>query len=139
MTKQLIWKLPDYLEAHGLTRYQLMQELGDGKGRVAYAWKDLPERLDTDALERVMGALEKLTGAGVRIDDVLEYGPAETADPTAVPLTAAGVPYTGDAETDAVLNDHPDILERIKRLEAGEAQLIPWEQVKAEQRAKRGL
>jgi Zn-dependent protease with chaperone function len=35
-------------------------------------------------------------------------------------------------ETQAVLRDHPDILERIKRLESGESKTIPWETVKAE-------
>jgi hypothetical protein len=44
-------------------------------------------------------------------------------------LTAAGVPYTGDPETDAVLNDHPDILERLARLERGEERTIPIEEV----------
>lgn len=47
-------------------------------------------------------------------------------------LTAAGVPYTGDAETDAVLNEHPDILERLARLERGEERTIPIEEVAAE-------
>ena len=127
MTKQLVWKLPEYLDAHDLTRYELMQELGDGKGRVAYKWKNLPERLDTEALTRVLGALEKLTGEDVTITDLLEY-----EDEPGERLTAAGVPYTGDPETDEVLNDFPDILERIRKLEAGEAKLIPWEQIKAE-------
>ena len=43
------------------------------------------------------------------------------------PLTAAGIPYTGDPETDAVLNDHPDILERVAKLESGEGKLISLE------------
>lgn len=127
MTKQLVWKLPKYLDSRGVTRYELMQELGDGKGRIAYKWKNLPERLDTEALTRVLDALEKLTGEEVAITDVLEYG-----DEPGERLTAAGVPYTGDSETDEVLNDFPDILERIRKLEAGEVKLIPWEQIKAE-------
>ena len=45
------------------------------------------------------------------------------------PLTAAGVPYTGDAETDAVLNDFPDILERVRRLESGREELISVKEV----------
>ena len=52
-----------------------MQELGDGKGRVAYKWKNLPDRLDTEALARVLGALEKLTGERVAGADLLEYEP----------------------------------------------------------------
>jgi hypothetical protein len=44
-------------------------------------------------------------------------------------LTKAGIPYTGDEETDAVLNELPDILERLGRLESGESKPIPWEDV----------
>lgn len=128
MTKQLVWKLPKYLDAHGLTRYQLMQELGDGKGRVAYKWKELPERLDTEALERVMGALEKLTGNNVVITDLLEYS-SDTDDSQR--LTAAGVPYTGDEETDWWLDNQPDILERVRSFEAGETKLIPLKDIAA--------
>ncbi len=129
MMKQLVWKLPNYLETHGLTRYQLMQELGDGKGRVAYKWKDLPDRLDTEVLERVMGALEKLTGGPVKITDLLEYGPGDTD--AVGSLTAAGVPYTGDPETDWWLDNQPDILERVKRFEAGGTKLIPLKDIAA--------
>jgi len=46
-------------------------------------------------------------------------------------LTTAGVLYTGDSETDAVLNDFPNILERVARLERGESRLIPIEEVAA--------
>jgi hypothetical protein len=52
-----------------------MTELGDGRGRVAYEWKELPKRLDTEAFERVLGALEKLTGEPVTLTDLLEYVP----------------------------------------------------------------
>ncbi len=75
MNKRLAWKLPKYLDNHGVTRYQLMTELGDGRGRVAYEWKELPKRLDTEAFERVLGALEKLTGEPVTLTDLLEYVP----------------------------------------------------------------
>ena len=75
------------------------------------------ERLDTEALESLL--------------TFIRHVPKR--------LSAAGVPYTGDPETDAVLDEHPDILERIRRLERGEETLIPWEEVKARQRAKRNL
>jgi hypothetical protein len=64
-------------------------------------------------------------------------------DPSAAPsgLTAAGVPYTGDLETDAVLNDHPDVLQRVANLvaerAAGVDNSIPWQEVKAELAARR--
>jgi hypothetical protein len=47
-------------------------------------------------------------------------------------LTAAGVPYTGDADTDEVLDLFPDILERIKRLKSGEEKTYSIEEVAAE-------
>lgn len=47
-------------------------------------------------------------------------------------LTAAGVPYTGDEETDWWLDNQPDILERVRKLGAGAAKLIPIEDVAAE-------
>ena len=129
MDKRLVWKLPEYLEAHDITRYQLMQELGDGRGRVAYRWADLPQRLDTEALEGVLAALEKLTGDRISISDLLEYAPKEEAAPK---LSAAGVPYTGDPETDAILDEHPDILERVRRFEAGETKTYPLREVMKE-------
>jgi Zn-dependent protease with chaperone function len=51
-------------------------------------------------------------------------------------LTKAGVPYTGDEETDAILNDHPDILERIQRLDSVESKTIPIEDVAKKYRIK---
>jgi Zn-dependent protease with chaperone function len=36
---------------------------------------------------------------------------------------------SSEAETQAVLRDHPDILERVKRLESGQSKTIPIEEV----------
>lgn len=47
-------------------------------------------------------------------------------------LTAAGIPYTGDEETDWWLDNQPDILERIKRFENGEATTKPLREIMAE-------
>lgn len=115
MTKQLVWKLPDYLEAHGLTRYELMQELGDGKGRVAYKWKNLPDRLDTEALARVLGALEKLTGGDVAVTDLLEYAPPADED---------------DEDDRAWLDADLSRLGEIEPYEWGEGELEEWDTVR---------
>jgi len=53
-------------------------------------------------------------------------------------LTAAGVPFTGDEESDWWLENQPDILERVAQLERGEAKLIPWREVKARRAAQHG-
>jgi hypothetical protein len=73
-----------------------------------------------------------------QINDKLERLDSETLEGLRVlvarlepQLTAAGVPYTGDPETDAVLNEHPDILERLERLEHGQERTIPVEEVAA--------
>lgn len=131
------WKLKEFLEGHKLTPYRLIKESGIPQGTVYRLVNGDTRSLNADILDLTLEALRALTGGPVEIQDVLEYRSA--GDIRAPRLSAAGVPYTGDPETDAVLDDHPDILERIRKLEAGEVKLIPWEQVKAEQRAKRGL
>ena len=113
----------------GLSAYRVAQA---AKGRVAqgsvYALaRGDAKRLDLNTLAAVMGALEELTGERVTFDDLLER-----AEPGEVRLTAAGVPYTGDEETDWWLDNQPDILERVHELGAGETKLIPIENVAAE-------
>lgn len=122
-------RLDNYLGSHDLTAYKLARAT---KGRAAQgsiyalARGDL-KRLDLNTLAAVIDALEQLTGERVTFDDLLER-----VEPGQVELTAAGVPYTGDPETDAVLNDFPDILERIKKHEAGETTTKPLREVMAE-------
>jgi hypothetical protein len=43
--------------------------------------------------------------------------------------SAQDKPSKEDDETSAVLRDHPDILERVKRLDNGKAKTIPIEEV----------
>ncbi len=69
-------------------------------------------------LDKVIGGLEALTGQAVTFDDLLAREAEETEFPDGVP---------------------DDILERIKRFEAGKTTLRPWSEVDAEQRAKRVL
>lgn len=122
-------RLDDYLNSRDLSAYRLVQAT---KGRAAQgsiyalARGDL-KRLDLNTLAAVIDALEQLTGERVSFDDLLER-----VEPGQVELTAAGVPYTGDPETDAALNDHPDILERIRRHEAGETTTRPLREIMAE-------
>lgn len=120
--------LGGYLKRHGLTPYRLVKESGLAQATVYNMARTPAQRVDLDTVGAVLDALRRMTGERVTVDDLLEEIPAD-----AVPvLTAAGVPPTGDAETDAVLNDHPDILDRVARLERSEGELIPWERVKAE-------
>lgn len=90
-----------------------------------------PKAIYFETLDAVLPALRELTGEDVQVSDLLEYQPSER-------VSASGRPYTGDPETDALLDD-PELMERIERFERGEAKLIPWSQVKAAERARRGL
>jgi hypothetical protein len=162
--------LKPFIDRHNVTTYRLVQETkGLVAERTVYglARGEMTDaRLTTVAA--LITALRTLTGKPVTVADLLEYqeptdgltsgpgpsgavlgsrsgpdGPQATATPPTppVPLTAAGVPYTGDAETDAVLNDHPDVLERVAELAAdrvaGIDNSLAWEQVKAALAAQR--
>ncbi len=133
-TPILRWKLDTLLEREQVTVYALNQRLAEAGRSVSRTTlyrlaSEQPERIDLEVAGRVLWGLEQLTGKHFVVTDLLEYG---AGDDVPRRLTAAGVPYTGDTETDEVLDDVPDILERIRKLEAGEAKLIPWEQIKAE-------
>ena len=100
--KRLTWKLPDVLKAHGITPYQLELKLRaslaleterlEQKAKkerqvevqrpvgyspnTIYTWCKLgavPERLQTSTLERILRALEQLTGQDVALSDVLAW------------------------------------------------------------------
>ena len=122
-------KFDAYLRSHNLSAYRVAQT---AKGRVAqgsvYALaRGDAKRLDLNTLAAVMGALEELTGERVTFDDLLER-----AEPGEVRLTAAGVPYTGDEETDWWLDNQPDILERVRRQQAGETTSRPLREIMEE-------
>jgi len=126
--QQVVWKLGELLQERGQTAYKLAAVLHGTMNRnsVYTIARGDTERVDLKTLRALLLGLEKLTGERFGVGDLLEYTPGE---PGQQPLTAAGVPYTGDAETDAVLNDHPDILDRIAELERGEVKLIPLHEV----------
>jgi Zn-dependent protease with chaperone function len=77
-----------------------------------------------EALQRISAHLAHLDTQA--LEGLLSFLDART------PLSAAGVPYTGDVETDAVLDEHPDILERIRRLEGGGSKARPLRDILTE-------
>ncbi|CAM3974141.1 helix-turn-helix domain-containing protein [Deinococcus marmoris] len=112
------WRVGEVLREHGLTAYKLAAELSGKVNRnsvYAIARGDT-ERVDRSTLAALLDALKTLTGQAYTVADLLEYAPTEE----------------DTEETAAVLADHPDILERMRGLEAGESKLIPWQDVKAE-------
>lgn len=128
------WKLDDLLEREQVTVYALNQRLAEAGRSVSRTTlyrlaSEQPERIDLEVAGRILWGLEQLTGKHYTVTDLLEYGPDDDNIPQR--LTAAGVPYTGDEETDWWLNNQPDILERVKRFEAGETKLIPLKDIAA--------
>lgn len=134
----LKWKLDDLLEREQVTVYALNQRLAEEGRSVSRTTlyrlaSEQPERIDLEVAGRVLWGLEQLTGKHYDVSDLLEYDfetDAQAAETGR--LTAAGVPYTGDDETDWWLDNQPDILERIRRHEAGETTTKPLREVMAE-------
>ncbi|MEX2534932.1 MAG: hypothetical protein WD273_04950 [Trueperaceae bacterium] len=126
-------KLGDYLSRHDISAYRLVREADSqlAKNTVYSYARGGVKRVDLEVLGVIMEKLESITGEPVSIDDLLEK--------VSPGVSAAGVPYTGHRATDEILDEQPDVLERIKRLERGEARLIPWSRVKEAQRTKRNL
>jgi hypothetical protein len=118
--------LGGYLQRRQLTPYRLVKESGLAQATVYNMARAPAQRVDLDTVNAVLKALRRMTGEPVTMDDLLE----ETVAVEPV-LTAAGVPYTGDAETDAVLNTQPDILARIARLEQDTSKLVPLQEIAA--------
>ena len=120
LEQDLSRELREQMKRQGLTNAELARRLGVKPPHVSRVVSRQTGRIP-DSLTDVLREL------GLRLTvQPLELG--ERAEPR---LTAAGVPYTGDAETDAVLNDHPDILERVAKLENGTAKLVSLEEVAA--------
>lgn len=131
----LRWKLNDLLDDAHVSVYALNQRLAEAGRSVSRNTlyrlaSEQPERIDLEVAGRVLWGLEQLTGKHYTVTDLLEYDAAEVEAPPR--MTAAGVPFTGDPETDAVLNDFPDILERIKKHEAGETTARPLREIMTE-------
>lgn len=133
MNTTVRWKVKEFLDERGLSAYKLTKRTELSPNAVYGITRGETNQVRLDTLAGLLSGLRDLTGEPVSLEDVLEVVEVPEG------LTAAGVPYTGHQETDAILDEQPDIIERIQRLERGEAKLIPWEQVKAEQRAKRNL
>ena len=113
------WKLREVLKQHNITVYKLSSVSGVPKNTLYNLVNKEPSRIDLGTLSAVLGALDSLTGAHVKINDVLERDSEyEFGDDEPIP---------------------DDIMERIKEFEAGNVKLIPWSEVKAEEDKRRGL
>jgi DNA-binding Xre family transcriptional regulator len=112
------WKLREYLDQHEVSAYALTKAADLAPNTVYALARGDQGRVDLVVLDKVIEALEQLTGQRVSVSDLLEREEPEYEFSNGVP---------------------DDIRERIRRFEAGETTLRPWSEVDAEQRAKRGL
>lgn len=121
--------LDDFLATRGISTNQLAKAAAGkaARGSIYALASGATTRVDLNTLGSVVEALEELTGERVNFDDLLERVEAGAAG-----ISRAGVPYTGDPETDEILDAHPDILERIKRHEAGETTSRPLRDIMTE-------
>lgn len=123
----LKWKLRDYLDRHNLSAYALTRAADVAPNTVYALARGDSERISLEVFDKVLAGLEKLTGEPVNVADLLER--EREHEPVESRLTAAGVPYTGDEETDWWLDNQPDILERIRQHEAGETTSRPLREI----------
>lgn len=108
------------MQAHDISAYRLERELeGQLNRNTVYAMtrQNGVKRIDLESLSKIVNVLSALLGRPVQAAELF------TVDPEAHTLrrTAAGTHYTGDRETDEVLDDHPDILKRLARRHASSA------------------
>jgi DNA-binding Xre family transcriptional regulator len=114
-------KLSEVMGRHRIKQRELATVANVRPAAINALYHGVRDRVDVHQLASILDGLNTLTGEHYTVADLLKYTPGKQKPP----LTAAGVPYTGDTETDAVLNDHPDILNRVARIEQGNARLIP--------------
>lgn len=67
------WTVRPLLEHHGITPYRLMKESGLAQGTVYRLVNGDTRSLNADTLDKVMGALRRLTGEEIEISDLLKY------------------------------------------------------------------
>lgn len=69
------WKLRDYLDTHEVSAYALLKSTDLAPSTVYALARGDQRRVDLAVLDKVIGALEQLTGEQVKFDDLLEREP----------------------------------------------------------------
>ena len=94
---EIRWDLEKVLEARGITRYELAQNMeGNFKTRLTslYRTKD-PKRVDLPVMAEIVSALRRMTGEEVTPNDLLEFTP----DPEPVNVDAESALWLNTALT----------------------------------------
>lgn len=113
MTGTIEFKLSEVMGRHRIKQRQLAEAASVRPAAINALYHGTRERVDVEQLAAVLDGLHALTGQQYTVADLLQYRPAE------------------EDETAAILRDHPDILERVGRVESGKSRLIPIEEVAA--------
>lgn len=67
------WMIRPLLERHNISTYRLMRESGLAQGTVYRLVNGETQSLNVETLDRVMAALQRLTGERLEISDLLRY------------------------------------------------------------------
>ncbi len=72
---QITWKLEEWLQQRGKTRYELASAMeGEKQSNLTTLYRlSNAKRIDYATLERIITGLKKLTGEDVTVGDLLEY------------------------------------------------------------------
>lgn len=85
------WKLNDYLEAHEISVYTLIQASQLSPNTVYDIARGKSKQARLETLGALLSGLRAVTKGPVELTDVLEYTPAETEAPPAPYLALAGL------------------------------------------------
>lgn len=69
------WKVKQLLQAHGLSAYRLWKESGLAMGTAYRLVRGDTQSLNAETLDKVMGALRRLTGKSFELGDLVLYEP----------------------------------------------------------------
>lgn len=66
------WRLQTFMQEHGVTQYALQRESGVALNTIKAIYRGETQRPDLEVLDKVMAALDGLTGKRVSVCDLLE-------------------------------------------------------------------
>lgn len=75
MASVLRWKLKEYLDAHEITGYRLIQESGVSGNTVYRLTNNRTDGVQGKVLNDILNTLHRLTGEKVTPNDLLEFTP----------------------------------------------------------------
>lgn len=71
------WKLRETIDGHSITRYALQQRAGVAMNTVRAMYDGTPEQVNFSTIEKVVAALQEMTGQPMTAADVLIWEPSD--------------------------------------------------------------